>query len=344
MESFKYLIRIPNHLGDAIMALPAVKAFVKLNSNKKIALLLPAWAAPLYQNITDADLILLPSNSLHGLVAILFQIKLLRKYKIENGVLLTPSFSSALVLFLAGIKNRYGYVGDNRSIFLNRSVNLSVKETIHRSAKYKFLLEKAGEKKLITKNPQVNISDLQRMKATALLEQFGLNQTDKYLVIAPRAIAESRRWGTDNYSSLARKVIDNYDLKIVLVGTADQFDPGQRIAGDERKIVNLCGKTNIEQAASILSGALLFIGNDSGLAHLSSAVNIPLLILSGADNPEETSPISDKKTVIIKSTLDCISCVKNSCPKGGDEYMLCMKKISVDEVFESASLKIKSHI
>ncbi len=342
MESFKYLIRIPNHLGDAIMALPAVRAFVKLNSNEKIALLLPEWAEPIYYEIGDTKIISLPSSSLHGLVAILFQIKLLRKYKIENGVLLTPSLSSALSLFFGGIKNRYGYTGDNRSIFLNRRVNLSAKETIHRSAKYKFLLEKAGDKELITQNPQVNISELQRMKATALLEQFGINQTDKYLVIAPQAIAESRRWGTDNYSSLAHKLIKNYDLKIALVGTADQFGAGQDIANSNQRIINLCGKTGIIEAASILSGALLFIGNDSGLAHLASAVDIPLLILSGADNPEETSPISDKKTVIIKSTLDCISCVKNRCPNGGDNFMRCMTEISVKEVYDSIS-KIIPH-
>ncbi len=342
MESFKYLIRIPNHLGDAIMALPAIKAFVKLNSNKKIALLLPEWAESIYYDIGDTTIIPLPSNRLHGIAAILFQIRVLRNYKIENGVLLTPSFSSALVMFLAGIKNRYGYSSDGRKLLLNNYLTLPKENIIHRGEKYKLLLEKVGEKSLEVLSPNMTISDSQEINTAELLNKYGIDKTQKYLVIAPQAIAESRRWGTDNYSALASKLMKNYDLKIALVGTSDQYGAGQKIALNEKRIVNLCGKTEIKQAASILSGALLFIGNDSGLAHLASAVNIPLIILSGADNPEETSPISDKKTVIIKNSLDCISCVKNRCPNGGDNFMQCMKEISVDEVFEAIS-RIISH-
>jgi ADP-heptose:LPS heptosyltransferase len=41
--------------------------------------------------------------------------------------------------------------------------------------------------------------------------------------------------------------------------------------------------------------------------------------------------------VILKDRLDCISCVKNTCPLSGDEYMQCMKQITVDEVYETAA-------
>jgi len=319
------------------MALPAVKAFLKSNHEKSVALLLPEWAEPIYQSIGNTKIIRLPSNRLHGLAAIIFQIKLLRKYKIDTGILLTPSFSSALVMFCGGIKNRYGQAGDSRGPLLNHCLALPNGDTVHRSEKYKLLLEQAGERQFEIFSPNITISDSQKIDTIELLNRYGIDKTDKYLVIAPQAIAESRRWGTDNYSALACRLIKNYDIKIVLVGTADQYEAGLKISLDEPKIVNLCGKTDIEQAASILAGALLFIGNDSGLAHLASAVNIPLIILSGADNPEETSPLSDKKTVIIKRNLDCISCVKNICPQSGDLFMRCMKEISVDELSDSIS-------
>ena len=340
MEKYKYLIRIPNHLGDTIMAQPAVLAFLQSNQNETTALLMPNWAEPIYKHIGNVKIIPLPSNRLHGLSAIFFQARLLRRYNIETGILLTPSFSSALAMFAGGIKNRYGQTGDSRKLFLNNCITLPKGDIMHRGEKYKLLLEKAGEKKLEILPPSIKISDSQKNSRSELLEKNGIDRTDKYLVIAPQAVAESRRWGTDNYSELARRLIDNHKLKIVLVGTADQFQAGQKIALDEKKIVNFCGKTDIEQAASVLAGALLFIGNDSGLAHLASAVDIPLLILSGADNPEETSPVSDKKIIIIKSNLNCISCVKNICPQKGKEFMRCMKEITVDEVFDSIFGKI----
>jgi len=337
MENFKYLIRIPNHLGDAIMAWPAVKAFLESNETETIALMMPKWAEPLYKNIKHSKIILLPSNRLHGLGAIYFQAKLLRSYNIENAVLLTPSFSSALIIFMAGIKSRFGYQGDNRNLLLNNNLKLPKNNIAHRSERYKLLLEKAGKKRLNIQMPQITVSDSLKKEAVELLEKNGINKTAKYIVIAPQAIAESRRWGSKNYSVMAGKLIKNKNLKIVLVGTADQYDAGQEITAGEQQIVNLCGKTDIVQAASILSGALIFIGNDSGLAHLASMVDIPLLVLSGADNPKETSPLSNKKTVIIRHDLECISCVKNVCPKSGEDFMQCMKDISVEEAFEIAS-------
>jgi len=342
MENYRYFIRIPNHLGDTIMAQPAVEAFLQLNENEKTVLMMPDWAKPIYKKEGNVKIIALPSNRRHGFSAVLFQVRELRKYKIETGILLTPSFSSALALFAGGIKNRYGYAGDGRRMLLNNCVTLAKEDRLHRSEKYKLLLENAGKKRLEIPPPRILISDSQKYSVADLLEQNGITRTDRYLVIGPQAVAESRRWGTENYAALAGLLIKNLDIKIVLIGTANQYNSGQKIAFDPENIKNLCGKTDIEQAALILAGAVLFIGNDSGLAHLASSVDIPLLILSGADNPKETSPISDKKTVIIKSYLDCISCVKNICPKSGIEYMSCMKEISVKEIFEIISQNILS--
>ncbi|MCP4706831.1 MAG: lipopolysaccharide heptosyltransferase II [candidate division Zixibacteria bacterium] len=339
MENYKYLIRIPNHLGDSIMALPAVKAFLSSKQNDNTALLLPEWAKPVYRNL-KTKFLLAPSDKLHGLTAITFQTKLLRKYKIDNGILLTPSFSSALIMFIGGIKNRYGYTDDNQNFLLNKSISLPKGEIQHRSEKYKLLLEKTANNNLKISAPKITVPDSHKFDTSKLLNKSRIDNNQKYIVIAPQAIAESRRWGTDNYSTLAHKIVQNYDFKIILVGTSDQYETAQKIVKNEQKILNLCGQTNIEQAASVLAGAKLFIGNDSGLAHLASAVDIPLLILSGADNPKETSPISNKKTVIIKENLECISCVKNVCTKSDTEFMLCMKQISVNEVLAAISESI----
>jgi len=93
MENYRYFIRIPNHLGDTIMAQPAVEAF-QLNENEKTVLMMPDWAKPIYKKEGNVKIIALPSNRRHGFSAVLFQVRELRKYKIETGILLTPSFSS----------------------------------------------------------------------------------------------------------------------------------------------------------------------------------------------------------------------------------------------------------
>jgi len=329
------LIRIPNHLGDAVMAQPAVRSFVDRQDQDRIYLLLPKYTAPIYAALKNIELIPLDQDRLHGTRAVLYQKNILRNYKFDTGILLTPSFSSALVFMLAGVKNRFGYKTDHRGVLLHKALDPPNAVIRHRSRSYVNLLEKAAGDSLPVTNPELLPDDSSIGAAISILKNSGIEKGERFMVIAPRAVAESRRWGAENYASLAGRLTSDFNIKVVLIGTAAEYADGQVITGRCPKSVNLCGTTNIESAAAILSLASLFVGNDSGLAHLAAAVNIPLVVLSGADNPDETSPLSDKKTVIIKDYLDCISCVKNICPRKNDAFMKCMKDISVEEVYQA---------
>ena len=249
-------------------------------------------------------------------------------------------FSSALVFRLAGIKSRIGFAGDKRSLLLSRAIK-EPREKMHRSKKYLYLLEQLTGKSLASRPPRVYLAQDDLTRARDTLEEYSIAINDRFVAIAPRAVAESRRWGSTNYGRLAAQMAKDVDCKIVLIGSAADQEAGEAVRlFDESHIINLCGKTDLMTAAAILSYSNLFVGNDSGLAHLAGAVHCPVVVLSGPDDPEETSPICDLKKVIIKD-IDCIKCVKNVCPKSGDDFMRCMKLITVDEVAVAAREIIK---
>lgn len=332
----KIVIRAPNHLGDSLMAQPAIRAFAESTQDGEIHILCPSWAEPIYRNIVNVKLPGLKKRYLHGPHAIAYQTRLVRTEKFEIGVLLTPSFSSALVLYLSSVRSRYGYAGNGRGFLLNHRFEPRNSSLPHRSQQYLHLLEYAAGRNLAIQKPILSLPESARKAASKLLKDRGVTPSDRFVAIAPQAVAESRRWGSHNYRALARLFIRDLGIGIVLIGAVDEYKAGKEIAGDEQNILNLCGKTNIESAGAILSAASLFIGNDSGLAHLAAAVDTPLVVLSGADRPSETSPISTRKVVIIKDYLDCISCVKNKCLKRRQAFMKCMRDISVEEVYDAA--------
>jgi ADP-heptose:LPS heptosyltransferase len=107
--------------------------------------------------------------------------------------------------------------------------------------------------------------------------------------VAFRAVAESRRWGTDKYTELCQRLQRQYELKVVLVGTEENRKTGDEIVGaatvSDGGVVNLAGKTTLRELAAVCSRAVVFVGNDSGPAHLVAAVGAPLVVLSGADDP-----------------------------------------------------------
>ncbi len=329
----KIVIRVPNHLGDAIMAQGAIRSFVKGTPDFDVHLLLPELSLPIYKNIENVKKISLKAEHLHGPKSIYHQIKLLRKYHFEIGIVLTPSLSSALILTFSGVRSRYGYDGNGRGIFLNNKIPKDKNKRAHRSERYYRLLERASGQNLIETQPLITFSEDILLNVSKVLTANGIQPEKKYITLGPKSVAPSRTWEIGNFVEL----IDRLDCQVVLIGSKSEFEAGEKIVESGKSVLNLCGKTNIEMAGAIISQSELYIGNDSGLAHLSAAVKTPLIVLFGAGKPWETSPISNELNLIIKNHLPCISCARNHCPLRGDKYMQCLKQITVDEVYSAAN-------
>lgn len=332
------LIRTPNHLGDCIMALPMINEASELYPSAEITLLVPENLADLFTpNPVIDEIIKIPSKYIHGLIAITKIKDMISKKKYDVGYVLPKSYGAAASFTLAGIKERIGYISDKRRLLLTKPIVLpSPINSAHRSELYFNLLRRATGKEIEFVKPKLFLNDNDILNGRSLLLGFNVNDNDNYITIAFRAVAESRRWGQENYIELSKRIIAQYGYKIVLIGTENDKRDGNEIveSAGASGVINLAGKTSLRELASIISLSKLFIGNDSGPAHLAAAVGIPLIVLSGADDPLSTSPMSNNKSLIFLNNLECISCVKNKCPLKKEEYMRCMKGISVDMVLE----------
>lgn len=352
----KVVLRSPNHLGDAVMALSAVGALRDLFKDSQISVLAPDSVSGLFKRHPSVDETLqLKSGESHGMKSIGATRAALGAVGdgFEIGILLTDSFSAAAGFKSAAVTNSYGFSANGRRPLLKASLKPPPKSgaRIHRSKLYQRLVRFAAEKfwanpywvkDVNFERPEIYLSEVERLSAAGILERGNVSD-DGFVALSPRAVAESRRWGLDKYSELARKIVNELKLSVALVGSADDKEDGDAL--QERVgtgVINLCGATKVRGAAAILERARAFVGNDSGLGHLAALVNIPLVILSGADDPAVTSPVSDTKKIIIQSQLECISCVKNECPKTGDQHMRCMSEISVAEVFDALRVSLSN--
>jgi heptosyltransferase-2 len=323
------------------MALPAIDIARELTGADHIVIMARAATAPLFVNHPEIDRVVTIDDKDSRLRGPQRAAGTIRNDEFDVGVILPPSFSSALIFKLAGVKGRIGYAGDKRSILLTRAIKYP-EEKMHRAQQYLHLFEKLTGRKASFGNSQLYLSHENIAEGADVLAARSLSYDDRYIVISPQAVAASRRWGSEKYGRLAARLSKELDCRIVLMGTDSDTEAGEIVRQRfPDGIINLCGKTSLTGAAAIISFGRLFVGNDSGLAHLAGAVNCPLVVLSGPDDPRETSPLCKKKKLIIKD-IDCISCVKNDCPKKGDDFMLCMKMITVDEVFNAAKSLFKA--
>jgi heptosyltransferase-2 len=335
----RVLVRTPNHLGDCIMALPMISETREAYPGATVTVLTPEPLADLFVGNTGIDnLWAIPTRHVHGLIGVMKLKEMIGRGAFDIGYILPPSFGAASSFKLAGVKERIGYIADGRRLLLTKPLPLSEPlNSQHRSVVYFDLLRRGAGVSFEYAPPKLVLNDTDRERASTTLAESGLGPNDEYVVIGFQAVAQSRRWGGDRYAALAQRIVGGLNRSVVLIGAG-----GDRKAGDQvmsmsgiGSIYNVAGMTTLRESAAVLSRAEAFVGNDSGPAHLAAAAGAKLIVLSGADDPAETSPISNRKAIIRRDRLSCIGCVKNVCPLKGDAFMRCMKEISVEEVYEA---------
>ncbi len=102
-----------------------------------------------------------------------------------------------------------------------------------------------------------------------------LNLPDQYIVFHCASNEKEKDWDEKKWVELSKYIIKNYKIPIVEIGTKSILENGKV------KFINLCGKTSILESAEIIRRAILFIGVDSGPAHLANAVETPGIVLLG---------------------------------------------------------------
>lgn len=112
----------------------------------------------------------------------------------------------------------------------------------------------------------------------------------RWLALGPGANWEPKIWPLTRFRDLAEKLQNDFDAIVLLGGPndAERCDFLSRTLPLET--LNLAGKTNLLQAAAVLARMQIFVGNDSGLGHIASAVGTPTLTLFGPGQPERYHP------------------------------------------------------
>jgi len=122
--------------------------------------------------------------------------------------------------------------------------------------------------------------------------------------------SHARRWPAERFAALADAITLSFDAQIVLVG--QQGDGVAAVRSQMRtKAIDLSGHTSIMTLAAVLSSCALFIGNDSGVMHLATAVGIPVVAIFGPTSPDAWGPWRPQAPTTAPAVV-----VSGKCPHG----------------------------
>ncbi len=240
---------------------------------------------------------------------------------------LPNSFKSALIPFFAKIPVRVGYVGEFRYPLLTNYQSLDktkMPRMVDRYTQLAHLVD--GDCLGESPHPKLKISNQVKL---AVERKFIREHRNKIVCFCPGAeYGPSKMWPPKKYGELAIR-LSQKGFAVLLVGSRNDSFAGQKIKqASNHVVVDLCGKTSLNEAIAILSMSNLVVTNDSGLMHVAAALDRPTVAIFGSSSPKFTPPLS-QKALIANLNLSCSPCFEKTCPF---EHMNCMENLDVNYI------------
>jgi len=344
----RLVIRAPNHLGELILALPALHASSVRERQDH-------GTAPIVQVVSG----LVPLLTLAGLDARVLALSdrrdiraaagELRELGARRGILLTPSVSSALIFRAAGLATRRGTTGGGRGWLLTDPVDRTKLLADHRVNEFLAIADlpvAAGEP------PAPRLTEFASSDSAWADRRKSLRIPDDGkppVGLFPGANGASRRWPAEKFAALGRSLARR-GYRVLVLGGPEDREVTAEVTGRARTadghhdgaVRDLGGRTSLVELAGVLAECHLLVTNDTGPMHLAAALDRPIVALEGPADVRQTRPLASHVRLIGRFDLPCVPCVKNDCPRTGRGTLLesaereCLRLVTVDEVLESS--------
>ena len=342
----RLVVRPPNWLGDAVLALPSIAALRRQFPDASLTIAAPAAVAAIFRERTAAapdDVIELSGKHRDAIAT-------LRKGQFDLGVLFPNSFRSAWQMRAAGIRERWGYPTSWRGRLLTRaSRRVRPKGPEHQADYYRALvrgLDVACDDALPSIAPTL-ASDAQTAR---LFEQARVPSGAPLVGLAPgAAYGQAKQWPPAKVGALIARLVRETDARCVIVGAAHDRDAGRAIESWLRaeapealqsprengpRVIDLIGRTSLAALTGVVARTAVFVSNDSGAMHLAAATGRPVVAIFGPTDERATRPLGDHD--VLYEPVFCRPCLLRDCPIDHR----CMKRISVDRVFDAVRRRL----
>jgi lipopolysaccharide heptosyltransferase II len=303
----KILVRLPNWLGDMVMSTGFLQALQTVYPGATIDVIVKKGLDQLTDFIPAINQRYIFSRDewkgLRGVYG--FGKKIRKENKYDLFFCLPDSFSSACMAWATGAAERIGFKKELRSLLLTKS--FAKPPTLHRVEQYVSLLEQFGDIHI----PAISI--LLKSKVLPVANRVIVNFNSE---------AISRRMPVDKAATiLSRLLLEMPGTEFICIGTAKEKEHVDAILqklGKQPAAINKAGSTrSLAELVDLIASGSVMLTTDSGPAHIGNALGVPVVVLFGAGNENNTAPYNKKGLTILRlGQLPCEPCVKNTCIYG----------------------------
>ena len=339
----RLVLRPPNWLGDAVLALPAMAAIRRHFASAHLTIAAAPSVAALFREDTDVGpdrVIELPAPTRDAVAA-------LEAEGFNLGILFPNSFRSAWQFWRARIPARWAYATSGRGLLLTRCSQSSRRAGVrHQADYYRDLVTGLGIACDQDTPPRVAPRHPSVERATALLASHGVPLDVPLVGFAPgAAYGPAKQWPPQRMAEVIARLGRDHGVVSVIFGAAHDRDAGRAIESWLRahapdmvpRMVDLIGRTSLGALIAAVERVTAFVSNDSGAMHLAAALGRPVVSIFGPTDERATRPVgATHNHDVLTARVLCRPCMLRDCPIDHR----CMRRISVDTVYDAVAARL----
>ncbi len=299
----KILAVMKNWLGDLLFQMPALDLIKQKYPEASIVCIAPERCREILEaHPAVSECLSFDEKSTHRswLARMRFILELRMRGPWDQGYLFHRSRSRAVLLALAGVKERIGY-GKGRKGFLSLAVEEPT-QPMHQLDYFFNMMKGTGFELPAKREYQFFYKEEDEQAAHEVLEMHGIGENARYICFHLGANWEPKRWPVAHFATLAEKIEEKWQFPVVVTGSQNDEPLFEEFISKVRraKVVSLIGKTGLCVSGAIYQLAACLVTGDSGPMHIASGVGAPVIALFGPTDPKLTGPRGRGESIVLQ--------------------------------------------
>ena len=319
-------------IGDTVLATPSVIALRRSLPNVQLDILLESWVAPLLDGFDEVDNVLTAGPQTRDKLRTASELYR-RGYDVAFN--LHGGTTATMLTAASRARHRIGFAGYQYSFLHNRAyppaIDFWARNTAHSAEQQLALLGYAGIS--VDDRPKSRLSVTEAARES--IERKVSGEAGGFVLMHPAAAFASKQWPAENFARTAEFLYRSHGLRTVAVASKNESEVLQTVKAASTVPVTVFDDLSLPEITALASRAALFVGNDSGIAHMAAAVSTPVVVIFGESNRDHWYPWTDAANRMIYSERPGRRCPLDICSEPKERA--CIHCIEPDEVFAAAS-------
>jgi ADP-heptose:LPS heptosyltransferase len=318
-------------IGDTVLTTPSLFALRRFVPDNQIDILLEDWVAPVLDGSELVDrVITLPRDSTAARARLARELRSTRYDVVYN---LHGGTTATFLTRATGAKHRVGFENYQYARLHNHvapsPLTIWQRPTLHSVEQQLALIGWTGVP--VTDRPptRLAVTEPASISVGRKLEAAGFGGGESIAMIHPTAAFDTKRWAVDNFVRVSED-LRGRGLAPVIVVAHQEREVARMISEKSSARCVTLANLSLPEVTALAARARLFVGNDSGIAHIAAATGAPCVVIFGSSNRNHWRPWTMHPNEIVFEELSCQPCHGYFCAQF--ERPECILRVPVERV------------